>query len=92
MIQWVRRILRPLPSPPRRFLSSCFHSIDRARVVEEESLPGYEPEEFYPVHIGEIFQAKYQVLGKIGYGGNSTVWLCRDLQYVSGYSAVLSIW
>lgn len=36
--------------------------------------------EFYPVHLGEVIKARYRVIGKLGYGANSTVWLCRDLQ------------
>ena len=55
--------------------------IHPAQLIEEETLPDYNPEEFYPVHIGDILHEKYQVLGKLGYGANSTVWLCRDIQY-----------
>ena len=29
--------------------------------------------------MGEVFQSRYQVVGKLGYGGYSTAWLCRDL-------------
>ncbi|KAI9806285.1 MAG: hypothetical protein M1825_006400 [Sarcosagium campestre] len=35
---------------------------------------------FYPVRIGEVFQSRYQVLGKLGYGSRSTAWLCCDLR------------
>ena len=35
---------------------------------------------FYPVCIGEVFEDRYQVLGKLGFGSNSTVWFCRDLK------------
>lgn len=62
------------PSP-----SSGWDSIDPSLLVEEESIPTYRPEKFYPVHIGEIFNHKYQVVGKLGYGSSATVWLCRDL-------------
>ena len=48
--------------------------------LEEEKLQGYLPEHFYPVKIGDVFRSRYQVVGKLGYGGHSTVWLCRDLQ------------
>jgi hypothetical protein len=46
--------------------------------VEEETLPNYDPDEFYPVRIGDAFNGKYLVIGKLGFGANSTVWLCRD--------------
>lgn len=46
---------------------------------EEEKLPGYEPDQFWPIHIGETLNSRYTVVGKLGFGANSTVWLCRDL-------------
>lgn len=52
-------------------------------LIEEETLPHYDPDEFYPVHIGEVFENRYRVAGKLGYGTYSTSWLCRDIQYVS---------
>ncbi|RAL09600.1 kinase domain protein [Aspergillus homomorphus CBS 101889] len=54
---------------------------------EEERLPFYRPEEFYPVHIGEILHSKYRVVGKLGYGSDSTVWLCHD-QSEQRYTAI----
>ncbi|KAL4886033.1 kinase-like domain-containing protein [Aspergillus karnatakaensis] len=35
---------------------------------------------FYPVFIGEVIQARYQIEHKIGFGGFSTVWMAHDLQ------------
>jgi len=49
-------------------------------LLEEETLPDYDVDEFYPVRIYERLYGRYLVLGKLGYGANSTVWLCRDLQ------------
>lgn len=48
--------------------------------IEEETIPFYSPDKFYPVRIGEIFGSRYEVVTKLGYGMNSTVWLCRDLK------------
>ncbi|KAB8256306.1 kinase-like domain-containing protein [Aspergillus pseudonomiae] len=48
--------------------------------LEEETLRWYSPDLFYPVKIGDVFRSRYQVVGILGYGGYSTVWLCRDLQ------------
>jgi hypothetical protein len=56
--------------------------INSSQLIEEEKLPYYQAEQFYPVHIGEIFNSEYQALGKLGYGAYSTVWLCRDLSCV----------
>ena len=72
-----RRNLQPA-TPPRRSFACEATALCLDRSVEEETLPAYDPEEFYPVHIGDVFNGKYQVLGKLGFGANSTVWLCRD--------------
>jgi hypothetical protein len=66
----------------RQFSQSGFLVLDPAEKIEEETLPWYSPDRFYPVTIGEIFRSKYQVIGKLGFGAYSTVWLCRDLQLV----------
>lgn len=46
----------------------------------EEGKAAYRPGGFHPVYIGDIFNGRYKVLNKIGYGGYSTVWLVKDLQ------------
>ncbi|KAI7329332.1 hypothetical protein KC315_g6206 [Hortaea werneckii] len=46
--------------------------------VEEETVPNYDSSRYYPVQIRDIFQNRYEVLGKLGYGATSTTWLCRD--------------
>jgi hypothetical protein len=35
---------------------------------------------YYPVNVGDVFASKYQVVGKIGFGVTSTVWLAGDFQ------------
>ncbi|OJJ42004.1 hypothetical protein ASPZODRAFT_137574 [Penicilliopsis zonata CBS 506.65] len=67
------------PSEPRVFPCSGWDIIDPSLKIEEESIPSYKSENFYPVRIGEVFNHRYQVLGKLGYGSSATVWLCRDL-------------
>ncbi|EPQ55006.1 kinase-like protein [Gloeophyllum trabeum ATCC 11539] len=47
--------------------------------VEEEGSPNYNPRHFYPTRLGEVLQDSYEVVAKLGFGGNSTVWLARDL-------------
>ncbi|KZF20989.1 kinase domain-containing protein [Xylona heveae TC161] len=66
--------------PPRQFPSSGFVSLDYSEKIEEEELPLYIAENYYPVYIGEVFASRYQVVSKLGYGTSSTAWLCRDLQ------------
>ncbi|GAB1318545.1 non-specific serine/threonine protein kinase [Madurella fahalii] len=48
-------------------------------LFEEETLPHYRAEEYYPVHIGDVLNVRYRVAGKLGYGAYSTNWLCRDM-------------
>ncbi|KAM5539165.1 hypothetical protein V8D89_007038 [Ganoderma adspersum] len=45
----------------------------------QEKFSWYKLEDFYPVQIGEVLHSRYQVVGKLGHGAYSTVWLCRDL-------------
>lgn len=44
----------------------------------EEGYDVYKPGGFHPVHIGDIYNGKYLVISKLGYGLYSTVWLIRD--------------
>ncbi|KAI6896852.1 hypothetical protein D0869_09670 [Hortaea werneckii] len=48
------------------------------RKIEEETVPNYDSSRYYPVEIRDIFQDRYEVLGKLGYGATSTTWFCRD--------------
>ncbi|KAI0760090.1 CDK4/6 [Fomes fomentarius] len=68
------------PSPPRPLSTAKYPVIDPSKLIEEERDPWYDPKDFYPVRLGDVFQSRYQVVGKLGYGGYSTVWLCRDLK------------
>ncbi|KAM9785892.1 LOW QUALITY PROTEIN: SRSF protein kinase 3 [Neosynchiropus ocellatus] len=35
---------------------------------------------YHPVQIGDVFNRRYQVLSKLGWGYFATVWLCQDLR------------
>jgi serine/threonine-protein kinase SRPK3 len=67
--------------PPREFPSSGFEMIDSSQMVEEERLPFYNRNDYYPMRIGEVIKDRYHVVAKLGYGTSSTVWLCHDLSY-----------
>ncbi|KAE8138845.1 hypothetical protein BDV38DRAFT_61416 [Aspergillus pseudotamarii] len=67
------------PASPVRELSRSPFTLESTEKLEEETLSWYSPDSFCPVRIGEVFQPRYKVIGKLGYGGYSTVWLCRDL-------------
>ncbi|KAF6794987.1 protein kinase [Colletotrichum sojae] len=53
-------------------------TIPATKQIEEKTLPGYKAERYHPVRLGEVFESRYKVVAKLGYGGGSTVWLCRD--------------
>lgn len=52
-----------------------YHPFD---LGECEDLENYEPGGFHPVHLGDVFDGRYHVAHKLGFGGFSTVWLSRD--------------
>ncbi|KAF2004736.1 non-specific serine/threonine protein kinase [Amniculicola lignicola CBS 123094] len=68
-------------------MSLATAKMDPGQPFEEERLPWYNPDKFYPVRIGEILDSSYKVLGKLGYGAYSTVWLCRNTRDV-GFVAI----
>lgn len=82
-------ILRLLPRLGRRWkpldFSACsnYVTIDAAQKIEEETIPEYVASRYYPVRLGEVLRDRYQIVGKLGYGMSSTVWLARDLRQVS---------
>lgn len=41
----------------------------------EEGLENYQLGGLHPVRLGEIYNEKYKILRKLGYGRYSTVWL-----------------
>lgn len=64
----------------RVFPISGFKTVEPDHLVEEEELPDYRADRFYPVQLGEVFKDRYQVLTKLGFGTSSTAWLARDLK------------
>ncbi|KAF4634318.1 hypothetical protein G7Y89_g3796 [Cudoniella acicularis] len=80
LLKWVRTASRRAPSPPMRFPTRGFDIISDAQPLDEEQFDGFKSGRYYPVNIGDVFASKYQVVGKLGCGVTSTVWLARDLQ------------
>ena len=67
------------PCCPRSFSTKIGPLLPTETLIEEETLPFYSQSNYYPVKIGDVYQSRYKVVGKLGYGAYSTVWLCRDL-------------
>ncbi|KAI0158954.1 kinase-like domain-containing protein [Pestalotiopsis sp. NC0098] len=57
-------------------------------VVVEEGSERYRPGRFHPVYIGDIYNEKYLVLNKLGYGVYSTVWLVKDISLPQGQGQI----
>ncbi|RDL38376.1 Kinase-like protein [Venustampulla echinocandica] len=51
-----------------------------SRFDDVEDIESYTTGGFHPVHLGDLFQDRYKILHKLGYGGFSTVWLALDEQ------------
>lgn len=72
---WSSRAWKPLT-----FSNANFTRLPVDEMVEEELLPGYRASRYYPVRISEVLQDRDQIVGKLGFGASSTVWLARDLE------------
>ena len=48
--------------------------------TDEERVPGYKSEHYYPANPGDILKSKYQLDVKIGWGTSSTVWLAHEIR------------
>ncbi|KAF2099418.1 kinase-like protein [Rhizodiscina lignyota] len=60
--------------------TSGFEPAESSEKLEEERLWGSEPSDYYPVKLGDIYNNRYKVRGKLGYGGSSTIWLASDIK------------
>lgn len=73
-------------SPPNSGLP-----IPQQELVDEEVCPEYKCATFYPANPGEILAKKFQLLVKIGWGSQSTVWLARNIsRYPTTFVAALA--
>ncbi|KAI1918862.1 hypothetical protein LOZ66_005027 [Ophidiomyces ophidiicola] len=70
----------PAFTSPLAIPNTGFKELDVSQKIEEELLPTYKAEKYFPAEIGQVLKDRYQIIGKLGYGGSSTVWLSRDLE------------
>ena len=49
------------------------------KAIEEETLPKYNADHFYPARLGDILHDRYKLVVKLGFGMTATVWLAKDL-------------
>jgi len=57
---------------------------DEASGSEDEDRQDYKKGGYHPVRLGELYNTRYRVLSKLGWGQFSTVWLCKDEADESG--------
>jgi hypothetical protein len=60
-----------------------FHRVPDTTPIEEELLPGYKAEDYYPVTTDQTLDSRYRIICKLGHGVGSTVWLAEDVKYDS---------
>lgn len=48
---------------------------------EQEDTKDYCKGGYHPVNIGDVYNGRYKVIRKVGWGHFSTVWLCWDTKY-----------
>ncbi|CAJ0941216.1 unnamed protein product, partial [Mesorhabditis belari] len=71
-------------SPDRPFEQEEFEDLPREEEVlgsddeEQEDPKDYRKGGYHPVNIGDVFNGRYHVIRKLGWGHFSTVWLCWD--------------
>ncbi|KAF2630288.1 hypothetical protein BU25DRAFT_484242 [Macroventuria anomochaeta] len=70
----VRALFRRAPWPELKFPTTGFEAISDEYFLEEESLDHFQCGMFYSANIGETFDSRYQVVGKLGYGATSTIY------------------
>ncbi|KAM6360734.1 LOW QUALITY PROTEIN: SRSF protein kinase 3 [Pluvialis apricaria] len=67
----------PETPPPLPLLSEGLLGSDEG---EQEDPRDYCKGGYYPVRIGDLFNGRYHVVRKLGWGHFSTVWLCWDIR------------
>lgn len=80
LLRWARTAIKRGPSPVLQFPTSGFKVIKPSQILEEERFEEFKKGNYFPVNIGDILSSKYQVVGKLGFGTTSTVWLARELE------------
>ena len=62
------------------FSNSNFKTLPADQEIEEEAHDAISKGRYYPVRIGDIVGNKYQIVGKLGFGVGSTVWLANEFR------------
>lgn len=82
LFRWAKASMRRTPAPPLCFPTSGFEVLPDSVVLEEEQFEEFKAGLYYPMKPGEILASRYLIIGKLGFGRTSTVWLAHDMRYV----------
>jgi len=75
LLKWAKSAVKRAPALPRQYPNVTFPLINPSEKVEEEN---FGIERYYPARIGDVLSSRYQIVGKLGFGNSSTVWLAHD--------------
>lgn len=67
-------------------MSSGYPILDSAKKIEEERMSAYKRGLYYPVKLGDVFQSRYQVISKLGFGQTQR---CGSVVTCSEYKSTL---
>lgn len=81
LIKLMRKSSCRAPLSPLHFPTAGFPVVSDSVLLEEQHLDKFKAGQYYPANIGDVYDGKFQVLGKLGFGSTSTVWLARNLRY-----------
>ncbi|KAL1876455.1 hypothetical protein Daus18300_002699 [Diaporthe australafricana] len=79
IVRLAKNLTQRRPLKPLQFRQTGWETVSETQPLEEEQVDEFKNGQFFPVHIGDVYESKYQVLGKLGFGSTSTVWLARNL-------------
>jgi hypothetical protein len=65
------------PSLPRQYQNMAVPLTVSSEKIEEEN---FGIERYYPARIGDVLSSRYRIVGKLGFGISSTVWLARGAE------------
>ncbi|GFF31953.1 hypothetical protein IFM58399_03056 [Aspergillus lentulus] len=68
LLKWARHTFRRSPSLPIWLPTSGFDTVSPSKILDEERFDEFKKGQFYPVNIGDVFGAKYQIIGKLDSG------------------------
>jgi serine/threonine-protein kinase SRPK3 len=82
---------RPISSSQPSKLPKAPRSLPSDIPIEEELLPGYNPNHFYHPNPGDVLDGRFKLKAKLGFGMTSTVWLAQDTRQQPGTKTYVAI-